>query len=433
MAIISKPQWPIANVVALGETQEGKSTLVKFLADLTPNKDTLMSAIKVGNNTTACTEDSTLYTLNIEDRTFGLRAYGEGPPKSVDNCLAEAMQGKLHRFKGMAGMAEMKFFQHDDHEVSMSESNGTRMTVNLIDTPGLNDTRSAKTPMTDLLHLMGVLEQISKLQGGHLHAIVYVIKYTTSFNGEFLKSIDTYLSNLAPICNKVIVVHSAYDPVAAIKAGNKYLDLSGRIKSLNTLLAEKPYFKQLDMMHLPMNNDLSQVIWEPAQAAFCYQQRDRLLDLIENASQRPTKAIASLDVSKPPILSQLITFINSLTNSKIEGSRRRCATWSCLLQQRKPCRQTRNLAGSQPASRSARTIWLRSITRISCRLTARRSRTRTTFSFRCSSGPSRLKTPCTPSVNSTRRTTIAAGKSKTCTSASCGWRRSLASPTFAVA
>ncbi|KAJ3359176.1 hypothetical protein GGF31_004242 [Allomyces arbusculus] len=166
---------------------------------------------------------------------------------------------------------------------------------------------------------MGALEQIRKLQGGHLHAIVYVIKYTTSFNSAFLKSIDTYLSNLAPICSKVIVVHSGYDPVAAIKAGNTYLDMSERIKSLNSLLAGKPYFNQLDMTHLAMNNDLSQVEWEPAQAAFCYQQRDRLLDLIANAAQQPTKAIDTLLVSKPPILSQLTTVIKALTESKLDG------------------------------------------------------------------------------------------------------------------
>ncbi|KAJ3358723.1 hypothetical protein GGF31_004993, partial [Allomyces arbusculus] len=154
MAIISKQQWPTANIVALGETQQGKSTLVKFLADLTSNKHALMSAIAVGANTTACTKESTLYTLDIEDRTFGLHAYGEGSPKSVDNCLAEAMQGKLNRFKGKPGMAEVKFFQNDEHKTFKSECKGTRMTVNLIDTPGLNDTESAQSPITDLLHLM---------------------------------------------------------------------------------------------------------------------------------------------------------------------------------------------------------------------------------------------------------------------------------------
>ncbi|KAJ3364049.1 hypothetical protein GGF32_002823 [Allomyces javanicus] len=182
---------------------------------------------------------------------------------------------------------------------------GLRMSINMIDTPGLNDTKGATLPMTDLLHLTGALKKIKELPGGHLHAVIYVIKHSSPFNGGFIKSFDMYMSNLVPICNKVIVVHSGYDPLHTLIIGGDYLNLQARIETFNRLFETKDYFHQLDITHLAMNNvpPASQAF--PALTAFCYQQRDRLLDMIASKAQQKTRPISTLQVTKPEILLSL--------------------------------------------------------------------------------------------------------------------------------
>ncbi|KAJ3368352.1 hypothetical protein GGF31_006443 [Allomyces arbusculus] len=366
-----------ANVAVLGETQQGKSTLIKYLMEIAANKDAVlaMRSLEVGDGNKSCTSKSTLFPLNIENRKFGLHAHGEDsakPAKPLDECLTKAMRkikfgarlqgllsAMLKNLSSKDGIdedkdddgrlpadpnldsnlldqdlvmnselaqlidamteAQIDFFSNRKHKLVSQVSPGTRIIINMIDTPGLNDTMSAKSPMRDMLHLTGALEKIRDLPGGHLHAVIIVVKYTTAFNSAFLQAIDTYLSNLAPICNKVIVVHSGYDPVVAIRTGLPYLDLSMRTSSLNQLLAAQPYFSQLDIVHLPMNNLLNTKFQDPATIAFGYQQRDRLLDLIANSMKHPTRPICSLNVFKPPVLQQLTAVLCAHTTAKLDG------------------------------------------------------------------------------------------------------------------
>ncbi|KAJ3364043.1 hypothetical protein GGF32_002817 [Allomyces javanicus] len=215
--------------------------------------------------------------------------------------------------------SQIKFFKNDDHELFDSGLGGIRMVLNMIDTPGLNDTESAHSPITDLLHLTGTLQEIRNLPGGHLHVIIYVIKYTTAFSSAFLKAIDTYLSNLAPICNKVIIVHSGYNPLDAIRNNKQYLDLSERIRCLSELLANKTYFDKIEIMHLPMNNILNMDNQDPAHIAFAYQQRDRLLQLITNCGKHTARTISSLDVVKPQILKDVTAIVQTFAHAKCGG------------------------------------------------------------------------------------------------------------------
>ncbi|KAF3922262.1 hypothetical protein ABW20_dc0103520 [Dactylellina cionopaga] len=175
------------NVLVVGETQQGKSTLIQNLgtyADL-PDLD-----IEIGNGNRSCTRSSEKYDLDIPLRSFHLEDFD-----------GSTIQINKDNYTELCGYGE------DDAKVvvnSQGESGSApTLKFSFVDTPGLNDSEGE-----DMELMAGILGKVAELE--YVHAVVYVRNSGKHFGPSF-KTFFEYLQKSMPaLARGLVVVHSSY-------------------------------------------------------------------------------------------------------------------------------------------------------------------------------------------------------------------------------
>jgi hypothetical protein len=170
------------NVLVVGETQQGKSTLIKRITKYAgaPKHD-----IKVGDGNSSCTKSVTGYLVTVAPKEYRL-------VDSDGNPLTDLPYDKLRDL--------------DDEEASVSEfaeEISTPITFNFIDTPGLND--SDGDDINNMAHIVGHCSGLK-----HINALLYVRSYHEPYSRAFRQFFD-YLQRCLPDINRgFIVLHTRF-------------------------------------------------------------------------------------------------------------------------------------------------------------------------------------------------------------------------------
>ena len=172
----------VVNVLVVGESQEGKSTLIKQLnkyGDL-PNVD-----IKIGDGNMACTKTVKEYLVNVVPLEFrlvdinGETITGLSYPDFCDLSASEA------------------------RVVEIEDPDATKVRFNFIDTPGLDDSEGE-----DISNMANIIGRISELT--YLNALIYVRNVEKPFSRSFEQFFRYFQRCLPNISNVFIIVHSRF-------------------------------------------------------------------------------------------------------------------------------------------------------------------------------------------------------------------------------
>ncbi|KAI9152412.1 hypothetical protein H9P43_009203 [Blastocladiella emersonii ATCC 22665] len=342
MTVYSANHTTDSTALVLGETQQGKTTLLNFLLDAAGAS--AGDFAKIGNGTSSCTKECTTYSCQpsnfSDDATADLLdeetvAFGEELEKflqrrvpTLANKLTE-MVGKFTRGSGRYQSVEditrkltENFFttKHTLYKLAKLRTLACHRPQNLtiIESPGYNDSNGDVSPGIDLYHLAGVMKHV--LDHGPLNAIIYVIKCTQPFNAPTKASIELCLDNLTQFCSRLIVVHSAYNPVEALQSGKDLGDISERIAAFEEVFKDKPYAQRLHVTHLPMANVIYKTSSSVVVDAFSYEQRETLLRQLADAAAHTTTMPKVVSLKKPNALNALDLKIGSLLETAVTES-----------------------------------------------------------------------------------------------------------------
>ena len=207
-------------VLIVGETQQGKSTLISRISNYAKAS---RIDIGIGNGNTSCTKCVGVYAISAAPRAY---------------CLLDRNGSKI-RGKSFSNMIDL---DSDDVSIAPEDPNPDPVVdYLLIDTPGLDD--SSGNDMDIMASIMG---RISELE--HLNAIVYVRGVEKNF-GDTFQSFFKYLQDSMPaLCNALILVHTMYTVGRVERAMGRGEDLAER---------RRQQFRQImkiDLQHIFMDN-----------------------------------------------------------------------------------------------------------------------------------------------------------------------------------
>ncbi|TGJ83243.1 hypothetical protein E0Z10_g5511 [Xylaria hypoxylon] len=170
------------NVLVLGETAMGKSTLIRQLGIYS---GIVNPVIKIGLGNQSCTKHVGNHPVSTSLRMYHLEDPSGSPIRNVD-------------------YADLALFTDDDAKLvpDQPESDGIVSNFNLIDTPGLDDSDG-----NDLEIMAEIIGRVSDLS--HLNAVLYVLSINKPF-GKSFKSLYDYLQRSMPvIANGVIAINTS--------------------------------------------------------------------------------------------------------------------------------------------------------------------------------------------------------------------------------
>ena len=211
------------NVLVIGESQEGKSTLIKQLSKYSnrPGLD-----IKTGDGNVACTKEVREYALSIRPQDFklvdpeGKDIVGRSYPELCDLTPQEA------------------------RVVEVEVPNTKSINYNFIDTPGLDDSEG-----DDFSHMAKIIGRLS--QTSHLNALVYVRSVEKPFGRSFEQFFRYFQRCLPSISNGFIIIHSYFTTTKVDESLAEEVDL---------MVLRRDAFKNaidLTLEHFFMDNDPS--------------------------------------------------------------------------------------------------------------------------------------------------------------------------------
>ncbi|KAK3329986.1 hypothetical protein B0H66DRAFT_42635 [Apodospora peruviana] len=188
------------NVLILGETANGKSTLVKQLGIYGGNPD---PKVKIGFGNESCTK-----TVGSHPMSTNLRSYRLDDPSS----------GRPIKNVSYSDLVDYT----DDDAVLVAgdpEEDGKVYHFDLFDTPGLDDSEG-----NDMEIMADIIGRIGDLP--HLNAVIYVRSMEIPFGNSFNRFYD-YLERCMPMLfGGLIIVHSRFTTERVAEAKEKGIDLA---------------------------------------------------------------------------------------------------------------------------------------------------------------------------------------------------------------
>jgi flagellar biosynthesis GTPase FlhF len=167
-------------VLLVGETQQGKSTLIQKLhayADAPIN-------IGIGTGDSSCTTAVGIYPLAIPLRKFKLVSTDETD---------------LHDYD----FADLCDLGTDEAEIAPEQTPEEKVDFILVDTPGLDDSMG-----NDMENMAGIISKVGELD--HLNAVVYIRKGDKPFSPVFREFFHYLDRSMPAICNGLIVVNTFF-------------------------------------------------------------------------------------------------------------------------------------------------------------------------------------------------------------------------------
>ncbi|KAK1750068.1 hypothetical protein QBC47DRAFT_418374 [Echria macrotheca] len=260
------PQKPI-NILILGETQNGKSTLIKQLGVYGRKRD---NNIGIGNGNLSCTTEVGVYPLMTKLRTY---------------YLADRNGRRIKD----ANFSDLVDYTEDDALVAANEPDhgGKAFRFDLIDTPGLDDSSG-----NDMEIMANIIARVSDI--GYLNALVYVRSLDKPFSESFNRFYE-YLRRCMPnLFQGLIIAHTRYTVDREDEAQR-----AGRNFRKDRRDAFRKATKCSDeLSHIFMDNDPDPEM--PFQVVQSYNSCHALLDLAR--SQRPIDVANNVYLLKAPTM-----------------------------------------------------------------------------------------------------------------------------------
>ncbi|KAK0636074.1 hypothetical protein B0T17DRAFT_612858 [Bombardia bombarda] len=212
------------NILILGETANGKSTLIKQLGVYGKKRN---NDIGIGNGNLSCTTEVGIHPLSTKLRTYHLTDHHGRQVKNVK-------------------YSDLVDYTDDDAAVTAGEpdDDGQVFRFDLIDTPGLDDSSG-----DDMAIMAGIVGRISEV--GYLNALVYVRSLDKPFGESFNRFYDYMRRSMPMLFNGLVVVHTRYTVDREDEAMAAGQDLkNGRREAFR-----KATKGRADLPHIFMDND----------------------------------------------------------------------------------------------------------------------------------------------------------------------------------
>lgn len=170
------------NVLIVGETQQGKSTLIKQLAQYAGISNLV---IAIGDGNESCTKQVGVYEISADLKQYQLVDQEE---QVISDCSYSEYCDLTPRKAKVAPISGLK---------------DERINFTLIDTPGLSDSSNA-----DMDIMAGIIGRLAGMD--HINAVIYVRGIDSPF-GQFFKDFFSYFQRSLPsLSNGLMIVHSNF-------------------------------------------------------------------------------------------------------------------------------------------------------------------------------------------------------------------------------
>ncbi|KAK6334774.1 hypothetical protein TWF718_010220 [Orbilia javanica] len=263
------------NVLIVGETQQGKSTLVKHIHTYAGLPD---PNIEIGSGNVSCTRIPQYYEIDVKLRSYHL-----------EDQSGNKIEIKKENYRKLCT------YDNEDAKVVLTtpESGLPYRTVrfNILDTPGLDDSDGK-----DMDIMAGILAKAGELS--HIHAIVYVRNASTNF-GESFKSFFGYLQRSMPsLARGLVIVHSSYTPMRVnshIRQGKDWSEIRREGFKVAT---------NLELAHFFMDNEP-----DPNSPLSLVLSLNETCALLSHIKEQPVQPASSFKLLKTPRMQQVDGFI----------------------------------------------------------------------------------------------------------------------------
>lgn len=190
-------KWSV-NVVLIGTSQSGKSTLINRFRSLAVGPHPLPSPADIGKGTFSCTREPFLYEFDIPMTDFILV---EGPRGNV----VESADDERSIF-------DLGLWKRKDMQVKRRNSHADIARLRLLDTPGLDDDRpemNAKN-IEKVLQRLSAYSESTELEMRHISAVMFVIKSGNSFNDSLQKWYHYYQRCMPNLFGSIAVINTNF-------------------------------------------------------------------------------------------------------------------------------------------------------------------------------------------------------------------------------
>jgi hypothetical protein len=277
------------NVLIVGETQQGKSTLIKQLSKYAGLSD-LNIAIGRGNG--SCTKSVGFYSISTELQQYQLVNF-TGNPLPPDLSYTQKCDLTNRTAK----------------VVPVEDTRAEKINFTIIDTPGLSDSDSGNDDMDTMASIIGRLGELH-----HINAVVYVRSIQEPFGQSFKDFFNYFQRSMPSLSNGLIIVHSNFSTFKV----EEFLDDEKNLAALR-----REAFKaatNLELSHFFMDNEPL----ESSPFAVC-QSLNAVHRLLSQVSSQQASSVGDLNLLKTPKMTDLDAHvINVLNDLKIQLER----TWN---------------------------------------------------------------------------------------------------------
>ncbi|MCJ1286456.1 hypothetical protein MMC26_005801 [Xylographa opegraphella] len=171
------------NVLIVGETQHGKSTLVQAISSYAGAG---YEDIEIGDNGQSCTKEVGRYSITTTIDQYQLVDHNGHP-------VLEQSWKQLYKLKARDARVEKV----------VEPRRRSPITFNFFDTPGLGDSAGR-----DMEIMVDILGQLATLK--YVSAMIYVRAADKPFSTSFAKFFDYLRRSMPSLCNGLIILHSKY-------------------------------------------------------------------------------------------------------------------------------------------------------------------------------------------------------------------------------
>lgn len=192
------------NVLVIGPSQNGKSTFINRLINLSATNDVPLA--REGDGNFKCTSECTAYDLEVPLTDYKLVQVANGEDYAVPELDREA------EFL-VAGWWRKQ--TRSKYAIKKRQPNGPRMRLRLIDTPGLDDCEGKDYEnMEAVLKFLNEKAQSSEKGEREIHALVFVYNFNSSFTHSFQQTLKDYERCMPNLFGGLTVVNTNFNVTA---------------------------------------------------------------------------------------------------------------------------------------------------------------------------------------------------------------------------
>lgn len=191
-------------VLVIGPSQNGKSTFINRLINLSMTKDVPLA--NEGDGNFKCTSECRAYDLEVPLTDYKLVQVANGEDYAVPELDREA------EFLGAGWWRKQT---HSKYAITKRQPNGPRMRLRLIDTPGLDDCEGKDYEnMEAVLKFLNEKAQSTEKWERDIHALVFVYNFNGSFTRSFQQTLKDYERCMPNLFGGLTVVNTNFNVAA---------------------------------------------------------------------------------------------------------------------------------------------------------------------------------------------------------------------------